>query len=838
MIRTAIKGFAANRVRMILTGLSIVLGVAFVAGSFVFTDTINVRFENLFTDVYAGVDATVRPDGAASGPGEAYLEADLLNEVRQVEVVEIAAGSVSGFAQMIDSTGEPIGGQGPPTLGFSWVVEPALNSLTISEDNGRAPTSAGEVAIDIATAESQGLAVGDGVDIQTIGGVDTFTIVGLASFGSEDNLAGATLSAFELEQAQVLFDLEGKLSAIDVLAVDGVDADALVTEISTVLPGTAEVVTGEQQTQEQLDQVTEGLGFLSTALLAFAGIAVFVGAFVIQNTFRITVAQRVRELALLRAIGATGSQVTVLVLIEAAILAVVASAVGVLAGIGVAELIKMAMNAAGLGIPDGPLTIEPRTIILSMAVGIVVTMFAALLPARRASSIPPVAAMSETGARTTPKSLRTRAIVGSALTSLGALAMAIGLMLETGASLPLVAAGAIGLFMGMSTLAPLAAGPVARLLSAPMRGITGKLARENTIRQPRRTASTASALMIGVALVAFTSIFAASIKASVTDTLEGSFPADLAFASTNFSVGVSPVAVDEIAAREEFSIVSAVSAGYFEIEGDELNVIGVDPSTVSRVYDMEPSIEFSELGDDLLVQEDVLIRNSWSVGDMITVDYPGSVSDTVEIVGTFTDATFANYVITEEVFLENIGDDQIVIAFARLGSGVSLEEGQAAADAALSEFPNVDVNTKSDQIAEAEAQVDQLVALFTGLLGLALVIALLGIANTLALSVVERTREIGLLRAVGMTRRQVRRMVRREAMIIAVFGALLGILIGIAIGFGVVTSLADDGLGSFALPAGQLLIWLVVAAVAGLIASLGPARKAARLDVLKAISYE
>ena len=838
MIRTAFKGLAANRVRMILTGLSIVLGVAFVAGSFVFTDTINVRFENLFTDVYAGVDATVRPNEASSNLGDAYLEADLLSEVRQVEAVEVAAGSVSGFAQMIDSTGTPIGGQGPPTLGFSWVVEPALNSLTISEDNGRAPTSGGEVAIDVATAESQGLAVGDEVDIQTVGGVDTFTIVGLASFGSEDNLAGATLSAFELEQAQVLFDLEGRLSAIDVLAVDGVDTNALVAEISVVLPSTAEVVTGEQQTQEQLDQVTEGLGFLSTALLAFAGIAVFVGAFVIQNTFRITVAQRVRELALLRAIGATGSQVTALVLIEAAILAVVASAVGVLAGIGVAGLIKMAMNAAGVGIPDGPLTIEPRTIIISMAVGIVVTMFAALLPARRASSIPPVAAMSATEARTTPKSLRTRTCVGTALTSLGALAMTIGLMLESGASLLLVAAGAVGLFMGMSTLAPLAARPVARLLSAPMRGITGKLARENTIRQPRRTASTASALMIGVALVAFTSIFAASIKASVTDTLEGSFPADLGFASTNFSVGVSPVAVDEIASREEFSVVSAVNFGYFEIEGDELVVIGVDPSTVSRVYDMKPSIEMSELGDDLLVQEDVLVGNSWSVGDVITVDYPGSVSDTVEIVGTFTDATFADYVIAEEVFLENISDDQILMVFARLGSGVSLEEGQAAADAALSEFPNVDVNTQSDQIAEAGAQVDQLVALFTGLLSLALVIALLGIANTLALSIVERTREIGLLRAVGMTRRHVRKMVRREAMIIAVFGAILGVLIGSAIGFGVVTSLADDGLGSFSLPAGQLVIWLIVAAVAGLIASLGPARKAARLDVLKAISYE
>ena len=838
MIRTAIKGLTANRLRMTLTGLSIILGVAFVAGSFVFTDTINARFENLFTDVYAGVDATVRPDASSTGASEDSLDEALLAEIQQVEGVEVAAGSVAGFAQMIDADGEPIGGQGPPTLGFSWVDEASLNSLTISEVNGRAPISSGEVAIDIATAESQNLGVGNEIQIQTIGGVDTFTVVGLANFGSEDNLAGATLAAFELGQAQELFDLEGQLSTIDVLAADGVDPDALVAELSIVVPTTVEVVTGAQQTQEALDEVTEGLGFLSTALLAFAGIAVFVGAFVIQNTFRITVAQRVKELALLRAIGATGSQVTRLVLIEATIIAVVASAIGVVAGIGVAELIKTAMDAAGLGIPDGPLTIETRTIIVSMVVGIGVTLFAAILPARRASSIPPVAAMSETGARATPKSLRRRTIVGTSITAVGAAAMTAGLLLENSTSLTLVGVGALGLFMGMSTLAPLVARPVARALSVPMRGITGKLAKENTIRQPRRTASTASALMIGVALVAFTSIFAASIKASVTDTLEGSFPADLAFASTNFNAGVSPAAVDELGTQDEFSVVSAISTGQFEIDGQELSVAGVNPDTVARVYDLGPSVALSELGDDLLVQEATLEVNGWSVGDTVVVDYPGSVSDTAEIVGTFTDATFANYVISEEIFVENIGGDQITIAFARVADGVTLEEGQVAAEVALAEFPNVDINTKSDQIAEAEAAVDQLVALFTGLLSLALVIALLGIANTLALSIVERTREIGLLRAVGMTRRQVRQMVRWEALITAIFGALLGVLIGSAIGFGVVTSLADDGLGSFALPAGQLAVWLIVAAVAGLIASVGPARKAARLDVLRAISYQ
>jgi len=836
MIRSAIKGLMANRLRMALTALSIVLGVAFVAGSFVFTDTINARFETLFTDVFAGVDATVRPDTDATG--DPSLDESVLAEVTAVEGVEAAAGAVGGFAQLIDTEGEPIGGQGPPTLGFSWTDVPALNSLTISEGNGHPPAAHDEVVIDVATAEAHGYQLGDPIDIQTIGGLDTFTVVGLANFGPEDNLAGATLAVFDLTRAQELFDLEGELSQIDVLAADQADRDALIAAISEVVPSDAEVVTGEQQTQEQLDDVTEGLGFLTTALLAFAGVAVFVGAFVIQNTFRITVAQRVRELALLRAIGATGSQVLRLVLVEAAIVSVLASVVGVFAGIGIAELIKTVMDAAGLGIPDGPLTVEVRTVVVSMMVGIGVTLFAAILPARRASSIAPVAAMSETSARATPKSLRTRTIVGAAMTGLGAAAMTIGLLLENGAGLSMVAGGAVGVFLGLSTLAPLLAGPAARLLAAPIPGVTGKLAKENTIRQPRRTASTASALMIGVALVAFTSIFAASIKSSISDTLEDSFPADLALQSTNFAVGVSPIAVDGLRARDEFSVVSAIRTAPVEVDGNEVTVAGVDSETVDRVYDLGASVEVSKISGDLLVHESLMEPHGWSVGDMVTIDYGGAGSDETEIAGTFTDSTFAQYVLSDDVFVANVGDDRIAIAFARLADGVTIEEGLAAASDALTEFPAVDVNTRADQIAEAEAQVDQLVTLFTGLLSLALVIALLGIANTLALSVVERTREIGLLRAVGMLRRQVRQMVRWEALITAVFGALLGVAIGIAIGFGVVSSLADEGLGSFALPGAQLILWLIVAAIAGLVASIGPARKAARLNVLAAISYE
>ncbi len=837
MFRASLKSLFAHKLRLMMTAMSIVLGVAFVAGSFVFTDTIDARFENLFSDVFAGVDATVRPDVDDFGAADASMDQGLLQQVLDAESVEVAAGSVGGFAQIIDGEGEPIGGQGPPTLGFSWVDVPSLNSLRITEENGRAPADDDEIAIDVATATANELSVGDVVKVQTEQGLDSYTIVGLANFGTEDNLAGATLTAFTLDEAQRVFGLEGRLTAIDVVAADGVDNTDLVASLVEIVPSGLEVVTGEQQTQEQLDGITEGLGFLSTALLAFAGVAVFVGAFVIQNTFRITVAQRTRELALFRAVGASSRQVTLSVLFEALAIGLIASAVGVLAGIGVAGLIKSGLDAVGVGLPDGPLTLELRTVVVSLIVGVVVTTIAAILPALKASRIAPVAALSEPVARTGRKSLRNRAILGSVLSGSGIAAMAIGLLVQTGSSLLLVSGGAVGVFLGMSTLAPLVAIPFSRAISAPFRGITGKLARDNTARQPRRTASTASALMVGVALVAFVSIFAATIKSSVGDTLEEAFPADLAFASTNFTVGVSPVAVGLLKEVDEVEVVSPIRTGIVSIDGNEVNVLGVEPATVGAVYDAKPSVDVSGIGDGMMVQVNVLDTTGRSVGDMVDVEYLDGTTIITTIVGTFEDPTFGNYMISDDVFIKHVGDD-IAIAFADLGEGVDLEVGREAVATALAEFPTIDINTKSDQITEAEEGVDQLVALFSGLLGLALVIAVLGIANTLALSIVERTREIGLLRAIGMIRRQVRQMIRREAIITALFGALLGIVIGTGIGWGVTASLADQGLGSFSLPVIQLGIWLIVAALAGILAAVGPARKASRLDVLKAISHE
>ncbi len=837
MLKTALRSLQANKLRFGLTALSVVMGVAFVAGSFVFTDTIQARFDTLFDDVYAGVDATVRIDETATV--ETSFDESYLTEVRAVPGVDRAEGSVSGSAQILDRNGETLGGIGSPTLGFSWVADPALNVGRIGDGDGRAPVGPGEVVIDKYTAEANGFAVGDTIQVLTEQGVGSYQLVGVAAFGTEDNLAGATIAAFDLDEAQRLFGLEGRLDTIDVVAADDVAESELLADLATVIPTGTEVVTGQQQTQEQLDDVTAGLGFLNVALLAFAGISVFVGAFVISNTFRITVAQRIRELGLLRAVGATTSQVNRLVLIEAAVLAVLASALGVLAGIGVAELVRVGLDAVGIALPNGPLRVEPRTVIVGFTVGVGVTLVAAILPARRAASVSPMAAIAAVDTRTPRKSLRNRAIVGSLLSLAGAGALVGGLTVQNGASLALVGGGAAVVFFGISTLAPLIAGPVARVVSSPFRSITGKLARENTVRAPRRTASTASALMIGVTLVALVSVFAASIKVSISDTMESASPFDLivnSFADP-LSTEVTDTALANLQASPEFDVVSPVTFGWYSIEGVDLDVAAVDPATISRVWNGAPSIDFADMGDGLMVHLDVMEDNGWAVGDVVDVEYVAGTVPT-EIVGTFETSLLANTLVSHEVYSRNVGHGPASFASIRLAEGVSLEAGEAAAKADLAGFPTLQVMTRSESIETAEAQIDQLVSLFSGLLGLALIIAVLGIANTLALSIVERTREIGLLRAVGMSRRQVRSMVRIEASVTAVFGAVLGVAMGTGLGFAIVRSLENDGLASFAIPFGQLGVWVALAALAGVIAAIGPARKASRLDILRAISYQ
>ena len=849
MLRAAVKGVFANKMRLTLTAFAIVIGVGFVAASFVFTDTINARFDALLETSATGVDVYVRPAPPEGGDTFQNTEfgsmpEDTLAAVMGAPGVRIAEGGVSGFAQIVDKEGNAVGGRGSPTLGFSWGIESSMSPVKIKDGNGRGPETAGEVVIDANSARTHDLAVGDTITVLTFGPPEQFEIVGIASFGEGDSLAGATLALFTLEKAQHLFGLEGRLSAISVAAEPGVTPEELMSSIVATVDDDIEVITAEQSNDEQLEAISEGLGFLNIALLAFAAVAVFVGGFIITNTFRIIVAQRTRELAFFRAVGATGRQVTWLVVVEALIVGFVASAVGIVLGVLLAVGLAAAMGALGLDMPNGPLMVLPRTVIVGMTVGLVVTTVSALLPARKAARVPPVAAMNEEAARPKRRSLRVRAVAGSITLGLGVAALLTGLFTSVSGGIWFVAIGALVFFVGVSIIAPLAAEPVAAVLGWPlprMFGVAGQLAQDNTRRKPRRTASTASALMVGVALVVFVAVFGASIKTSIAESVTDTVPADFAVQSTNFMVGVSPAFTDEVRSLPEIGDVSTLKVGTAVVEGTNATIVGVDPATIDAVtnIDLSPgSLESLAATNGVIVVESAMEDNDWSVGDFITIAYPQDPGGPVEIVGTMATTNFGEFIITQNAYTVGFTDPSDMWVFANRADGVAIEDARAAIDDVAAAYANVKVQNKSELLADAEAQIDQMLALFTGLLFLAIIVAVLGITNTLALSIIERTREIGLLRAVGMMRRQVRRMIRWEAVIIALFGAVMGIGVGLFLGWAVVRALAVEGLGSFTIPFSQIAILVVLSALAGVIAAIYPSWKASRLNVLEAIAYE
>ena len=846
MLRAAVKGVFANKLRLTLTALAIVIGVGFVTASYVFTDTINAQFESLLTDINEGVDVIVRPEQPEFGFEIVSMPEEILDTVTAVDGVAIADPSVNGFVQVVGTDGEPIGGQGPPTLGVSWTDVDAFNP-TVQVD-GRAPTGPGEVVVDVTTAEIGDIVVGDRVTLLTAGPPEEFEVVGTVSFGEDNALLGATLSGFELMEAQRILGLDGRLTLISVQSEPGVSPEELQQRIAATLPSGIEAITGEADTNEQLDEVAEGLSFLTIALLAFAAVAVFVGAFIITNTFRIIVAQRTRELALLRAVGATGRQVVWMVVIEALVVALVASIIGVVVGVVLAVGLTALMAAVGLDIPTGTMTLLPRTVVVAMAVGLVVTLISSLLPARKAARVPPVAAMREEAARPPSRSLRTRAIWGTIILAVGIVMLASGLFLSVDNALLLVGLGALVLFVGVSILLPLASKPIARFIGWPlprMFGTTGQLAQENTQRKPRRTASTASALMIGVTLVVFVAVFAESIKENIEQSILNDFPADISAQSTNFIVGLSPAFADDVADLDEVETVSALQFGGVRVEEpsgtSDTQLVGVEPSTILSVFSLETTqAELDRLSDGgVLVDPGLLEDQEWAVGDTIVMEYAATGPQPTEIVGTAAGEAFgSSYWISTATYEANFESRTDFIVFMRFADGVAFDEGEAAVRAVAEGYPNAEVQTGSEVVADAEAQINQLLGLVNGLLFLAIIIAVLGITNTLALSIIERTREIGLLRAVGMERRTVRRMIRWESVIISLFGALVGIVLGVILGWAVVRSLADDGLTYFDIPWIQLITLVVLSGLVGVVAAIYPAWKASRLNILEAIAYE
>jgi putative ABC transport system permease protein len=840
------KGILANKGRLLLTAIAIVLGVTFVSGSYVFTDSLKAAFDVLFEQEGQENDLVVRAETEFDFGFElGTVPEDLLPAVQAVDGVGTAVPFIQSTAQLIGSDGEPIGGNGPPTLGFSWV--PGTEDVsTLNLRSGRPPEGPGEVLIDAYTADAEGFEVGDTIDAILVGGVESFEITGIVTFGDADNLLGATIAAFEMETAQQVFDFEDRFTQISVMVDDGADVQAVKAELEAIVPDGVEVITGDVELEEGRELVDEGVGFFNTALLVFAGIAVFVGGFIIQNTYRIIVAQRTKELAMLRAVGATGRQVTAMVIVEALIVGLIASAIGIGVGILLALGLKSLFGAIGFGFPQGPLTVLPRTVVVGMLVGVIVTMLSALLPARKAAAVAPIAALRETGS-TYFKSLRIRAWVGGGITLLGVLLLFLGLFAGISNELAVTGIGAGVVFLGISVLAPLFARAFGLTVGAPLPrlfGVTGRLAQENSVRKPRRTAATASALMIGVALVSVIATLAASLKGTIVDAVGEEVIADFQVQAGGFGdptqSGVSPGVVEALRELPETETVAIYRIGAYRnpetLREDFLIAVGSDLDEAVRLEPDSGSFDDFRPGT-VAIWDRFAEDEGLAVGDTLRMEFNDGAIIEPTIVFVYGAELFStNVMIPMETYEEHFTNRLAVMAMITIADGLDPEEARPAIQAVVDTSPNLDLNNQEEYLDQVAGQIDAILNILTALLAMAIVIALLGITNTMALSIMERRREIGLLRAVGMTRRQVKRTIRWEAVLIAVFGAVIGIVVGVLLGIAVVFAIGQ-GLG-LSLPWSQLLIYLLAAAAGGVLASILPARRGARLDVLEAIAYE
>jgi len=842
MWRATIKGLLGHKLRFALTALAITLGVAFVTGSFVFTDTLGSAFDGLFGDTLAGIDVQVRPTLAdefqLSRPER--ISSDLLESVAAVDGVEQVSGSLFSFVQLIGPDGEAASGFGPPTFGASWPDR--LSAFDVSD--GRKPGAGNEAALDGATAKRLGIEIGDEISVVSVGAPETFTVTGFATFAGSESFGGASIVLFDLPTAQSLFNAVDRYDTLEVAAVPDTDIADLVPRIQAVLPAGFEAVDARSVAEEQAARLKEGLSFFTTFLLVFAGISLFVGTFIIQNTFRIVVAQRIRELALLRALGASRRQITTMVLAEAFLVGLIASAIGLALGIGLAFGLRTAYGIFGGTLPDSPLEIAGRTVGIAFAVGIVVTMVSSFLPARKAGSVPPLAAMRDVETSST-SSLRGRLRAGLPILGLGIAAMAIGLFVELDAISPisLVGIGAAVVFIGVAVLSPLVARPLARTIGAPlprMRGLPGTLATQNAMRSRRRTAATAAALMVGLALVSTAAILASSLRATVGNLIDENFRADLVVGSAGFGAGFTPDLTAEVRSLPEVEAAASLRGGQVLVEGDRSFLAGVDIETLDDFFTVE-TIDgtLAEIADGgVAVRKSRADSSGIKVGDILNLTFPVGGEQPVPVVAIWdAQGLDASLLVSLDTYAARFVDQLDTQALIRLAPGVDAEDGKQAVQNITDGYPNVRLLDRNGFRDQAEGQINQLLGLIFVLLALAIVVAFIGITNTLSLSVIERTREIGLLRAVGMSRRQIRTMIRWEAVIIAVFGAVLGIALGIAFGWAVVRALSDQGL-QFALPQGQLIAAVIGAGAAGIIAAVIPAARASRLDVLAAISYE
>ncbi|MBC2643270.1 MULTISPECIES: ABC transporter permease [unclassified Rhodococcus (in: high G+C Gram-positive bacteria)] len=833
MRKVSLRNLAAHKVRLALTVLSVVLGTAFVAGSFVFTDTLQKTFDSIFENTAQGVDVRVSTEERNSS-GVPLADIDTITALDGVRAV---APAVSGQIVLIDSGGAAVQTGGAPSIGESYL--PPGQALGEPDEyvQGAPPAHVGQMAVNASAAERAHLAVGDTtkVLVPARGMVDV-TVSGIYDTGNETGgFIGAT---FVDSQARQLFTDGKHVEYIDVAAT-GLSQTELRDEIATALPD-AKVQTGAEVREETKAQVTEALSFINYFLLAFGAIALLVGTFIIYNTFSMIVAQRLRELALLRAIGASRKQVGRSVVFEALVVGVIGSAIGIAAGVGLAYGLRALLNAFDVGLPEGPLQVGPRTILIALVVGVLVTTISAYAPARRASKVPPVAAMREEFA-STGDSLHLRTIAGAVLGVLGVVGLVIGSRGTGGGAAAVVGAGALGLILAVLFAAPALSRPIVGALGAVLAkpfGPVGRLARTNAVRNPRRTAATAFALTLGLMLVSVIGVFGASAKASVNQLVDSGVSADYVLTGPN-QIGVPSGAARAV--RNLDDVQSAVALHPVSVTVDDEKQQGVSlDGPLDGVLDYKLVEGGADLtGNHLIVSQTTAAKQGWALGSTVPMtSADGKVVD-AEVTGVFEDNQLVgDWLVSDEVYRQVMPaatiPDLAVLIDAK--PGADLAQLRTDLESATKQFVVVQVQDRDQFKGTQGQQIDTLLAILYGLLALAVVIAILGIINTLALSVVERRREIGMLRAVGMQRSQMRRTIYLESMLIAVFGAAVGVLLGIAFGWGFVSTLKDQGLDQVTVPWGQVVAMLFGSGAVGVLAALWPASRAARTRPLEAIA--
>ncbi|MFW6774326.1 ABC transporter permease [Nocardioides sp. CPCC 205120] len=860
MLRAAWRSLLGRKVRLLMSTFAVVLGVAFTCGSLMFSDTLERSFTSLFTSTVG--DVVVRPEsgtgfGGPGGPGgtSRTVPASLVDELAAGLADGGGASRVDGKVTVpgvyvVDVDGKVVGAQGAPGLGLGFDDAPSAGGGEgLNVTAGRAPEGEDEVALDAATAERAGYELGDTVSLVTASERPTLapTLVGLVAFGDRASLNGATVTVLDMAVAQdLLLGEPDAFTDVWVSAADGTSPDELRAAVEPLLPDGVEAVTGEQAADESASVLLEAISFLTTFLLIFAGIALVVGGFLIVNTFSMLVAQRSRELALLRALGASRGQVVRSVQLEALVLGLVGSTLGLGLGVLLAIGIRTLFGRFGLDLEGQPLVLEPRTVVAAYAVGVLVTMAAAWGPARRTTRIAPVQALRDDVALP-ETTIRRRSLLGLGLVAGGAVAVLLGLRLVGDVPRPFwwLGAGVLAVLLGVSAASPLLGRPVLLLAHAVYRrafGTVGDLAGLNALRNPRRTTATASALMIGLALASTMAILGDSAKASVDKTIADSFPGDFVV-SNQVGQGFSPAVAAAMREVEGVESLVALRYGIVEVDGGPQGLAGLDPADLGRGLELQVvEGDLADLRDGTVVVDTEEAEDEGiAVGDELVLGTVGGELTLPVVAVVEPDPVVGFPLATTTGTLLDAGyrdvDSTLVVEVADDAPG-GLAGAQERLDAVVADNPLVTVKDQADYAAEQREPIDQLVLVVLALLGLALVIAVLGIVNTLALSVVERTREVGLLRAVGLGRGQLRWMITLESVVIALLGAVLGLVLGVVLGVVLMRALRDEGLEVVSVPVDQLALFGLAALVVGVLAAVLPARRAARLDVLTAVGTE